>query len=120
MDIFLKLLPYLVNIASGVILACATYTINKARKSHEDERQKEADREKALEDGVQALLRESIVNSYNKYSSKGYAPIYAKEAVRRSFDAYTKLGGNDVAHGLYDKIIKMPEEPERREEETHD
>lgn len=120
MDIFLKILPYAVNLLSGILLACATYTINKARKNHEEDRRKEQEQEKAINDGVQALLRESIVNNYNKYNSKGYCPIYAKEAVRRSFDAYTKLGGNDVAHGLYDKIIKMPEEPEKKEDDKHE
>ena len=112
MDIVLKVLPYLVNILSGIILACATYTINKARKGHEDAQAKAEDQEKALSEGVQALLRESIVNSYNKHAEKGFCPIYAKESIKRCYKAYSKLGGNDVAHELYQKLIKMAEEPE--------
>ena len=120
MDIFLKILPYAVNLLSGILLACATYTINKARKGHEEERRKAEEQEKAINDGVQALLRESIVNNYNKYKSKGACPIYAKEAVRRSYEAYQALGGNDVAHDLYDKILKMPTEPEKKEDDKHE
>ena len=110
MELLLKVLPYAINLLSGILLACATYTINKARKSREEERQKEEEKEQAISDGVQALLRESIVRNYNKWSEKNYCPIYAKESLRRAHEAYTKLGGNDVAHELYGKLIKMPEE----------
>ena len=112
MDIFLKVLPYLVNLLSGIILACATYTINKARKGHEDAQAKAEEQEKALSEGVQALLRESIVNAYNKYHDKGYAPIYVKENVTGVFLAYTKLGGNGVAKKLYQELMEFPTEPE--------
>lgn len=64
----------------------------------------------AISCGVQALLRESIVSSYNKYSDKGYCPIFAKESLRRAYAAYSRLGGNDVASELYRKILAMPEE----------
>lgn len=119
MDIFLKILPYAVNLLSGILLACATYTINKARKGHEEEKETAEKKEKALADGVQALLRESIVNNYNRYKDRGYCPIYAKESVKRAYTSYEQLGGNDVAHDLYDKILKMPTEPEK-EGEKHD
>ena len=111
MDIFLKVLPYAVNLLSGILLACATYTINKARTDREQERIAEADKGKALSDGVEALLRESIVSNYNKYQDRGYCPIYAKESIKKAYKAYHGLGGNDVASELYHKIIKMPEEP---------
>lgn len=112
MDVFLKILPYLINLLSGILLACATYTINKARKGHEEAQHEAEDKEKALADGVQALLRESIVNNYNRYADKGFCPIYAKESIKRCYSAYSKLGGNDVAHDLYNKILAMPTEPE--------
>ena len=65
---------------------------------------------KAIADGVQSLLRESIVENYNRYSDKGFCPIYAKESIKRVYQAYSNLGGNDVAHELYQKILRMPEE----------
>lgn len=64
----------------------------------------------AIGEGVQALLRESIVKSYNKYSEKGYCPIYAKESIKRVYAAYHSLGGNDVATELYKKILAMDED----------
>lgn len=64
----------------------------------------------AIAEGVQALLRDSIVTNYNKYSSKGYCPIYVKESMKRAYKAYAALGGNDVAQSLYHKLLAMPEE----------
>lgn len=70
----------------------------------------ERERNKAIAIGVQSLLRENIVRNYNKYHDKGYCPIYAKESVKRLYEAYHELGGNDVATSLYQKILQMPEE----------
>lgn len=74
-------------------------------------RQKEESRgSKALREGVQALLRERIIETYNHYNDKGFCPIYAKESMRRLYTAYHTLGGNDVATELKDKILAMPTE----------
>lgn len=70
----------------------------------------EQKKNEAISNGVQALLRESIVSSYNKYSDKGYMPIYAKESIKKAYTAYKALGGNDVASELYQKMLKMSEE----------
>lgn len=76
----------------------------------------EHEKNEAICIGVQALLRESIVNGYNKYSDKGYCPIYAKESMKKAYKAYAALGGNDVATSLYNKILVMNEEPPKAEE----
>ena len=65
----------------------------------------------AIAEGVQSLLRESLVDNFNKYSDRGFCPIYAKEGIKRVYIAYHNLGGNDVATELYHKILQMPEEP---------
>ncbi len=80
-------------------------------------RQKENDlRSSAINDGIQALLRDRIIQAYNHYQDKGYCPIYGKENVKRMYDAYHVLGGNDVATKLKDTLLDMPEEPAEREE----
>ena len=77
----------------------------------------EQGRSAAIAEGVQSLLRESIVQNYNKYQEREYCPIYAKESIKRVYEAYHSLGGNDVATKLYNTILNMPEEPEERGEE---
>ena len=74
-------------------------------------RQKEeSQRGKALREGVQALLRDRIIETYNHYNDKGFCPIYAKESMRRLYAAYHALGGNDVATELKEKILAVPTE----------
>lgn len=70
----------------------------------------EQKKNEAIAEGVQSLLRESIVDNYNKYSDKGFCPIYAKESIKRVYKAYHNLEGNDVATELYKKLLAMPEE----------
>lgn len=69
-------------------------------------------RNTAIAEGVQSLLRENLVANYNKYTDRGYCPIYAKESIKKVYSAYHGLNGNDVATELYHKILAMPEEKE--------
>lgn len=90
--------------AAAVAVLGWGYRIVSARLKAEQERNT------AIAEGVQALLRDSIVSSYNKYSERGACPIYAKESVKKAYAAYHQLGGNDVATELYQKILKMKED----------
>lgn len=72
---------------------------------------------KAVMVGVQALLRDRIIQAYNHYQDKEYCPIYGKENVRRMYEAYHALGGNDVATKLKEELMNMPTEPEEKEKE---
>lgn len=69
-----------------------------------------SDMQKNLCDGVQALLRSDIIADYKEYMAKGYCPIYAKESLKKKYSAYHGLGGNDVATGLYQDVMKLPSE----------
>lgn len=66
---------------------------------------------KAIKNGLQCLLRAEIIRSSDKYCERNYAPIYAKEATTKAYNAYHALGGNDVATSLYHKIMALPDEP---------
>lgn len=72
----------------------------------------------AIAEGMQSLLRESIVRNYNKYTDRGYCPIYAKETLKHVYEAYHNLGGNDVATKLYHTLLEMPEELKEREDQV--
>lgn len=85
-------------VCGGIAAGCITY-IRMRRK-----------RETALENGVQCLLRAEIIRNHDKYMARHYCPIYAKEALRRAYNAYHGLGGNDVATRLYDEVMDLPTE----------
>ena len=63
---------------------------------------------KAVAKGLEALLRDRIIDCYNKYEKKGVCPIYAKENVERLYLPYHELGGNDVATELVEQLLAMP------------
>ncbi len=70
---------------------------------------------KAIGKGVEALLRNGIVQTYNKWSERGYCPIYARENAIRMYEPYHVLGGNDVATDLISDLKDLPTEPPKKE-----
>lgn len=71
----------------------------------------------AVEDGLQCLLRAEIIRNHDKYMDKGYCPIYAKEVLKRAYEAYHALHGNDVATQLYNEVMALPTEAKEGEEQ---
>lgn len=65
-------------------------------------------RERALGDGLQSLLRSQLIDYHDKYVARGYCPVYVKEVVTHSYEAYHELGGNGVITGLYEEVMKLP------------
>lgn len=96
----------------AAILAFLGYCYRQLAKRQKEESKKSL----ALHSGMQALLRDRIIQAYNHYSEKGFCPIYGKENVKRMYDAYHALGGNDVATSLKNKLMAMPEEMDERED----
>ena len=65
----------------------------------------------ALKLGVQALLRAQLINDYNKWSEKKYAPIYARQNFENCWTQYHSLGANGVMDDIHDKFLQLPTEP---------
>lgn len=87
-------------VASGVLSGVTVWL--KMRKKKDN----------AVADGVQCLLREKIIEKHAKYvEEKHYCPVYAKESIRKAYDAYHALGGNDVATSLYNELMALHTEP---------
>lgn len=90
--------------ASG-ILGIGTKAILTRLKRQEN-------RQKAVELGVQALLRDRMLHNYNKYMEQGYAPIFAKENFENMYQQYHGLGGNGVMTQLHTAFMELPTEKE--------
>ncbi len=75
----------------------------------------------ALRDGVQALLRQEIIDFCLRYEDQGAAPVWAKQAEEKAYKAYEALGGNDVAHAMHERFMKLPPMNANKEgEKTND
>lgn len=88
----------------GLITICLTAIGNGFRKQFA-KRNAEQD---AVKLGIQALLRDRIIEQYNKWIEKGYIPIYALENVSAMYKEYHALGGNGTITHLYEELLELP------------
>lgn len=58
--------------------------------------------------GLQALLRSQMINDYNRWLEKGYAPIYARENFENCWKQYHNLGANGVMDDVHEKFMALP------------
>ena len=58
--------------------------------------------------GVQALLRAQMISEYNKWSEKGYAPIYVRQNFENCWEQYHSLGVNGVMDDLHARFLELP------------
>lgn len=94
---------FVVWLATSLVGGAATMLVGRCKAFRR--------RDQALRDGVESLLRSQLISFHDKYVERGYCPLYAKEAARRSYDAYHALGGNGVVTKLYDDLMALPENP---------
>ena len=64
----------------------------------------------AVKLGIQALLRDRIIQTYNHYSAKGYCPIYGLENAESMYLQYHALGGNGAITKLLEALRELPTE----------
>ena len=64
-------------------------------------------KQKAIEKGVQALLRNELIRRYREYETKGEMTILDKENITAMFEEYKNLGGNGTVKSMYDDLMKL-------------
>lgn len=69
---------------------------------------KDRAKEKAIEEGVQALLRNELVRRYREYEVKGTLTILDKENIEEMFKQYENLGGNGTVKQLMTELMQLP------------
>ena len=107
MEIFLdKFLGQIFNALAGAVITLL-WTMLRAKKREND----------ALKEGMQALLRDRIIQAYNHYSDKGWIPIYAMESIEACYASYEELGENGVIDNLMRQLRELSNhEPEEQSE----
>ena len=93
---------------SGLLVSFAKYLVTRI-KSNESKTE-------AVCLGVQALLRDRLIENYNYYSHKGWAPIYAKENFENMWKQYHALGVNGVMDDVHARFMELPD----RKEDEHE
>jgi len=71
-------------------------------------RQKEVDtRQDAIEKGLQALLRDRIIDAYYHYQERGNITLHGLEAVNLMYTEYHNLGGNGTVTKLMNDLHEL-------------
>jgi hypothetical protein len=94
------IIKYWLEFLFGVVIAVLGYVIKKIRSLYA--------KQKAVENGVQALLRNELIRRYREYEIKGEITIIDKENIEHLFKEYKNLGGNGTIKQMYDELLELP------------
>ena len=98
------IIKYWLETCFGLVLGIFTFLF----KHLMSKQKKTTERQKAVENGVQALLRNELVRRYREYESKGEISILDKENIEHMFKEYKNLGGNGTVAKMYEEILSLP------------
>ena len=87
---------YIATTIIGAILGFIAAKYKKTRK-----------KDLAIEQGVQALLRNEIIRRYREFESKGEISILDKENLEEMFEQYKNLGGNGTVKKMMDELLNL-------------
>lgn len=70
--------------------------------------------------GVQALLRDRLVQAFEYYLARGWIGTGERDNVENMYTQYEALGPNNVIHDIYNQVRALPSiPPESRPMEAH-
>ncbi len=89
----------------AIIGATVTWIVAMVKKEKSDR--------KTMKLALQAILRRDLIDDYNKWKERGYAPIYVKQSFENCWIQYHKLGANGVIDGIREEFLELPTEKNR-------
>lgn len=91
-----QILTYIITTIIGVAIGFLGTKLKKNKK-----------KDLAIEQGVQALLRNEIIRRYREFESKGEISILDKENLEEMFEQYKNLGGNGTVKKMMDELLNL-------------
>lgn len=85
----------------------------EAEKAKRDEEHRVAKEEqekenRAIRDGLCAVLRDRIIQSATHHEEKGFIPLRDMENMSLMYQAYHNLGGNGLVTKVYEEVLELP------------
>ena len=109
-------------LSSGLLAAVLKYLTNRINESDErraasEQRSRELHdedvrRQEALERGVQALLRDRLIEIHDEYCPKNEIPLHVKDNFDNLYQQYHALGKNGVMDSFHEEVMDLPTTPE--------
>jgi hypothetical protein len=105
----------------GVLIAVfLKRPLEKRVKDGEDANKRVEAQNKATMLGVQALLRDRLLQAFNHYLARGWITAGERDNIENMYTQYEKLGPNNVIHDIYDQVRALPSiQPGSHPEEAH-
>lgn len=94
------IIKYWLEFLCGLIVSAIGYILKKIFGLYK--------RQKAVEQGVQALLRNELIRRYREYETKKEISIIDMENIEHMFKEYKNLGGNGTVKKMYDELLELP------------
>ena len=66
---------------------------------------------RAVKLGLQAILRDRLLQAYHYYKEQGYASYDEKQNVVNLYTQYEALGPNGIMQRKHEAFLSLPEEP---------
>lgn len=96
------ILKYWVEVLLTSVCAFVSFTYKKIKKRFEEQDTKR----KAIENGVQALLRNELIKNFREHKIEGSITLLDKENMDHMFTEYFNLGGNGMMKDIYENEFK--------------
>ena len=68
---------------------------------------KNKNKDLAIEEAVQALLRNELIRRYREFETKGEISILDKENLESMFKQYENLGGNGTVKEMMEELLSL-------------
>ena len=98
------ILKYWVEVLLTAVCSFVSFTYRKIKKRFEEQDTKR----KAIENGVQALLRNELIKTFRENKLNGYITLLDKENMEHMFTEYFNLGGNGMMKDIYEEFKEIP------------
>lgn len=99
----------IVSGAVGVLIAVfLKRPLEKRVKSNEEANARVEEQNKATMLGVQALLRDRLLQAFDHYLARGWIGADDRSNIENMYKQYEALGENNVISDLYDKVRALP------------
>ena len=96
-NILQTIISYIVPTILGVVIGFISTKVKANNK-----------KDKAIEEGVQALLRNELIRRYREYETRKEITILDKENMEAMFKQYENLGGNGTVKKMYEELLELP------------
>lgn len=118
-EVLLSVLKWSITalLAAGVSFITARVKIRKAKneeadKAIQDKFEALEAKDEMFQAALRVMLRQSIIDTYDKYTARGWAEVYVKENLQEMYDCYHALGGNGTITHLVEEFMNLPTRPE--------